>query len=450
MNKMSIKLRITLWYSLIMLAIATAALMIIFSWSRAIITQDITVRLIRTVSNSARMQVDPKGRIHHAPDFMYFENGVHLAVYDKQGQLIDGQIPFEAAKNTDFQNEKIQTLMENGTLYYIYDQKIEIPNQESLWIRGAISFSGEDYMVRSIVKTNITVTIILILVAAVGGYFMVKRALTPVDIIRKTAKEICESQDLSQRISIGSGKDEICQLANTFDEMLEKLEQTLEQEKQFTSDASHELRTPVAVIMSECEYMLDCAKAPEEFKESAESIKKQTTRMTKLIAELLSFSRMDNGTQQLNFEPLDISELLTIVCEEQQEIHNSSITMSTQIQPNVMVTGDHFLLTRLFINLISNAYQYGRENGKIHVVLKEENGLVIVSVADNGIGIAPNELPNIWKRFYQVDASRTDRGNGSMGLGLSMVQWIAKQHKGTVKAESQLGKGSVFTFSMRK
>ncbi len=450
MNRMSIKLRITLWYSLIMLAIATAALMIIFSWSRAIIARDITGRLIRTVSNSARMQVDPKGRIHHAPDFMYFENGVHLAVYDKQGQLIDGQIPFEAAKNTDFQNEKIQTLTENGTLYYIYDQKIEIPNQESLWMRGAISFSGEDYMVRSIVKTNITVTIILILVAAVGGYFMVKRALTPVDIIRKTAKEISESQDLSQRISIGNGKDEIYQLANTFDEMLEKLEQTLDQEKQFTSDASHELRTPVAVIMSECEYMLDCAKTPEEFKESAESIKKQTTRMTKLIAELLSFSRMDNGTQQLNFEPLDISELLTIVCEEQQEIHNSSITMSTQIQSNVMVTGDHFLLTRLFINLISNAYQYGRENGKIYVVLKEENGLVIVSVADNGIGIAPNELPNIWKRFYQVDTSRTDRGNGSMGLGLSMVQWIAKQHKGTVKAESQLGKGSVFTFTMRK
>ncbi len=446
MNRLSIKLRITLWYTLIMVAIATAALMIMFSWSRTIISRDITGRLARTVNNSARMQVDPQGRVRIGPDFMYFENGVHLALY-RDGERLAGQIPFAAAEDADFVADQVQTLNSSGTFCYILDKEIPIPGGESLWLRGAVSVNAEEYMLRSVIKTNLIVTVILILAAAVGGYLIVKRALKPVNAIRKTAKEISESRDLSRRISI-AGTDEISQLAITFDEMLTRIEQAMEREKQFTSDVSHELRTPVAVIMSECEYMRDCAKTQEEWQESAASVMRQSERMRKLIAELLSFSRMDNGTQQLQAEVLDFSELLTFVCEEQREIHGSETPLLTKIIPSVYVNGDRFLLTRLLINLISNAYQYNRDNREILVSLEASEDTVCVSVQDHGIGIKEEEQEKIWERFYQVDPSRSKDGSNSMGLGLSMVRWIARQHGGDVTVRSAPGVGSTFLFTM--
>ena len=229
--------------------------------------------------------------------------------------------------------------------------------------------------------------------------------------------------------------------------MFYKLQTTLENEKQFTSDASHELRTPVAVIMSECEYVLDCADSLDDAKESVESIKRQSDKMSKLIDELLTITRMDKNTQKLNFENVDISELLSFVCDEQEEIHDGSKTLIRSIAPDIHSNADHLLLTRLFINLISNAYQYGKDGGTITVTLEEDNNNIVFSVIDDGIGIAKEHLQKIWERFYQVDSSRT---NGSMGLGLSMVKWIAECHNGAVTVESEVGKGSKFVFVMPK
>lgn len=194
--------------------------------------------------------------------------------------------------------------------------------------------------------------------------------------------------------------------------------------------------------------MRDCAKTQEEWQESAASVMRQSERMRKLIAELLSFSRMDNGTQQLQTEVLDFSELLTFVCEEQREIHGSETPLLTKIIPSVYVEGDRFLLTRLLINLISNAYQYNRDNREILVSLEASEDTVCVSVQDHGIGIKEEEQEKIWERFYQVDPSRSKDGSNSMGLGLSMVRWIARQHGGDVTVRSAPGVGSTFLFTM--
>ena len=142
--------------------------------------------------------------------------------------------------------------------------------------------------------------------------------------------------------------------------MLDKIEQSFESEKQFTSDASHELRTPVAVILSECEFIEQCADTADDYRESANSIKRQAEKMSKLISELLSISRMDKKTQKLNFEDIDLSELINFVCDEQAEIHGDEIKLIRNISPSITVDADRFSIARLFINLISNAYKHSR------------------------------------------------------------------------------------------
>lgn len=449
-HKISIKLKVTLWYTLVMVALSAVVLAAMISLSQRMINQDIANRITRTVSDSARRLVGPNGQLGGAPEFRYYEQGVHMALYDADYNLLDGEIPFDFADEVAFISDFMRTYAYDGDQYYIYDQEIRFKNRPSMWLRGVVSVSDESYTLRSVTKTNLILTLTLIIVASAGGYFIIRRAFVPVDKISQTAKRISESSDLSQRIALGNGKDEIYRLANTFDEMLEKIEQTLEREKQFTSDASHELRTPVAVILSECEYALECAKDVEECRESVQSVKRQAEKMSKLLSELLMISRMDYNTQQTNFERLDVSELLTFVCEEQVEIHDGSITLTQDIAPHVTAEADRFLLTRLFINLISNAYQYGRENGRIQVSLTENQTHLISTVSDDGIGIAPEDLPKIWERFYQADPARTSNENGSMGLGLSMVRWIAACHKGTVEVQSTPGKGTTFTFTMPK
>ncbi len=452
MRKLSIKLKITLWYTLVMVLISGVALVIMTSASQEMIERDISERITKSVMTFSRIIDKPNGMDIHIPKLGFYEQGVHMVVCDDNNNIVAGNIPFEIETSTELIDNHLQTITDNRNKYYIYTIKVHHRNGEETpyWVKGIVSITDEMYAVQSAAKNNIVLTIILIIIAAAGGYFIISRVLSPVDKIRNTAEKISESSDLSQRIYIGEGKDEIHSLANTFDNMLDKIEQTVEREKQFTSDASHELRTPIAVILSECEYMTDCAKTYDEIKESAYSVKNQAEKMSKLVSELLTISRMDKNTMQTEFEKTDISELLNFVCDEQEEIHSENIILHREIEPDVTVHADRFLLARLFINLITNAYSYGKDGGNITVSLSQNKNEILASIADDGIGIAKTDIPKIWERFYQTAPSRTANKNGSMGLGLSMVKWIAECHNGKMSVQSELGVGSTFTFVMPK
>ena len=449
MSKISIKLKVTLWYILVMTVISGTVLLAMMSLSRGLVMHDATARIIGTVEDLSRKTVNPRGEVRVMPGFRFFDKGVYAALYDSEKNIIGGEIPFEFESEIEFCDDDLKQAASGEEKYLTYVKEVRVNNGSSMWIKAVMPISAESRMLQSVGTTNVIIALILILAAAGGGYLIIKHSFKPVDKISKTAKEISESSDLTRRINMGGGNDEIYRLADTFDRMLDKIEATLENEKQFTSDASHELRTPVAVINSECEYIIDCAKNLDEAKESVLSIKHQSDKMSKLISELLTISRMDKNTQKTNFEDVDISELLSFVCDEQEEIHDGTISLVKSIKPEIHAEADRFLITRLFINLISNAYQYGRENGEIKVMLDENDGSVAFTVSDNGIGISAENLPKIWERFYQVDTSRSNE-NGSMGLGLSMVKWIAECHGGKVTAESKLGEGTVFSFTMPK
>ncbi|MDO4618006.1 MAG: HAMP domain-containing sensor histidine kinase [Clostridia bacterium] len=467
MNKISIKTRITLWYTLIILIISVAALFIMVSVSRDMLINDSKEKLVRSVEHIIPI-VNAPDRDNNAPDipppnnksmqknemdklpgFRFFNDGVHTAVYDEDGNIVNGAIPFEFASEISFENEVIQEKVFNGNSHLTYTKEIGGHDGNLYRIVGVISIANESVLLNSVTKTNLILIVILILVAALGGYLILRQAFKPVEKIRNTAKSISESRDLSQRIALSGGKDEIHRLADTFDEMLGKIEKTLNNEKQFTSDASHELRTPVAVISSECEYTLECAGTLDEAKESVLSIKQQADKMSKLISELLAISRMDKNTMETTLENVDVSELLNFVCDEQEEIHTRDITLKRNIMPNVCVETDSMLLARIFINLISNAYSYGKENGNIEVVLYDRGKDTIIEISDNGIGISKENLPKIWERFYQVNMSRNNT-DGSMGLGLSMVKMIADKLGADISVRSKLGEGTSFIVILPK
>ncbi|MCR4692370.1 MAG: HAMP domain-containing histidine kinase [Firmicutes bacterium] len=447
MRKISLKLKITLWYTLAMMIISGIVIVMMNSFSTQMIERDTRMRIMRTVDDMSRHLFDRSGSMHRVPDFMYYKDGVYTIIYDEAHNVLGGTLPFGISDELKIQKDVFRSDTYNGSKFYEFDREITT-NQGKFFIKGIAAAGDEEYGAQSALKTNILFSLITILLAAIGGYLIISRAFVPVKKISDTAEEISKSNNLSERIDLGEGRDEIYHLANVFDKMLDKIEKSFEKEKQFTSDASHELRTPVAVIMSECEYMEECAKTADEYKESASSIKRQAKRMSKLISELLTISRMDNNKIKTSFEDVDISELVTFVCDEQEEIRDKKIALVRNISQGITAKADRFLLTRAFVNLISNAYQYIGDGDKIEVSLTSQNDKILFSVKDNGMGISEDDLLKIWDRFYQADTARTFDENGSMGLGLPMVKWIAEAHGGKVSVKSEINEGSLFTFEL--
>lgn len=451
----SLKARLTLWYTVLMIGASAVVLTLVTSFSQNMIQKEYEERIVGEVNETAKRirggpddieRNIPDSRKRDRPDAKprFYERGVHMVILDENQNVIEGQIPFSITDEFDFEVGVARKKTYDGNQYLVYDKEIVTADNKAAYIKGFISIDEDNYAVAASLRNSLIVTAILIFIAAVGGYFIASRALAPVSVMNKTAKAIIKSKDLSKRINVGRAGDEISELARTMDEMLGAIQNAFERERRFTSDASHELRTPISVIFSECEYMLDCAETVEELKDSAESIKDEARRMSKLVSELLTISRMDADALKLNFEKTDLSELVNFVCDEQEAINDNGVTLERNIAPGVCAEAERFMIARLFINLISNAYKYNGENGKITVSLYEEGENVVFSVSDTGIGISEEDLPKIWERFYQVDPSRTK--NENMGLGLSMVKWIARRHGGEITAKSELGKGSVFTF----
>ena len=226
--------------------------------------------------------------------------------------------------------------------------------------------------------------------------------------------------------------------------MFDRLQSSFDRETQFTSDVSHELRTPISVISSQSQYGLKYVEINDETREIFENILDESKKMTNLISKLLMLSRMDKGSQKLTIENTDFSEVVEIVVEMKMEkAEEKNITIESDVVENLYADVDKSMITRVFINLIDNAITYGKENGKILIKVFQNKDRIVCKVEDDGIGIAKEHMGKIWNRFYQVDSSRS--GDNS-GLGLSLVKWIIDAHKGTINVESELGKGTVFTF----
>jgi signal transduction histidine kinase len=287
----------------------------------------------------------------------------------------------------------------------------------------------------------------LVVLGAGGGYFMSRRMLKPVNRVSSLAARISDT-NLKERINYQGPDDEIKHLANTFDDMLGRLESAFESQKQFIEDASHELRTPIAIAQTNIEVTEMEEKATvKDYKRLMEVLKISLERMNKLSDNLLLLSEGEQS--RAKWSVMDMSVLLEeVIAETSAKATDAGVVLELQPVPEKMlVTGDAMLLKHAVINLVDNAIKYNQSGGTVKISAEAEGGQLVLQVQDSGIGISIADRQRIFDRFYRVDKSRS-RSQGGSGLGLAIVKKVVEDHGGTISVESTPGKGSTFLISL--
>lgn len=437
MKRLSIKQKLTIWIAALMLLLMTLGLVMLTAASSAVVVEYAGSQLESTL-RSKLPGISKKDRhLEFAEGFTFVENGVYTIVYSSSGALLAGQMPLSFPDGVDFENGVRRTVAD----YYVLDFRLPLGWEDSVWVRGVMPVVDTDDIEDALVLVAKVLLPVMVILSGAGAYLLSRSTFRPIDKIISAAEAIGEG-DLSRRIGLPAGRDEISRMGAAFDRMFSRLETSFETEKQFTSDASHELRTPIAVILAQCEEVHAHELTREEYAAAFDVVERQTKRMSTMIGQLLQMTRLEQGTQKAVFEETDLSELVEIVCAEQPDT-GRDIAIETDLQPGVTAWFDVTLMIRLLQNLLNNAARYGREKGHIWVALREKEGWVSLSVRDDGIGIPADKLDKIWQRFYQADNARgADSGTG---LGLTMVRQIAQLHGGTVTVDSTEGQGSCFT-----
>jgi heavy metal sensor kinase len=280
------------------------------------------------------------------------------------------------------------------------------------------------------------------LVTGAGAYWLAGYSLRPLERVSEAAQRISAST-LDTRLALDGPKDEIKKLADTFDGMLERLQQTFESQGRFVGDVAHELRTPLASLRANLEVVATDPQATlEDYREMAATQERALTRLERLVADMLILARSE---QSRTFGSVTLGPLLDEVCSDLQSAAAArNITLEFQNDLDITVPGDSTLLARVFSNLVENAIHYNQPGGGVTITLDQKQSLAVVRVSDTGIGISPKQQAHIFERFYRADDSRACHQGGA-GLGLSIVAAIVQQHNGHVQAESIPGKGSIFT-----
>jgi len=288
-----------------------------------------------------------------------------------------------------------------------------------------------------------TLSPLLLLAITVGGWFLAGRTLSPVTKCTRSMRRI-SAENLSERLDVGNAGREIVDLADTFNDMLARLEDSFGRIKQFSGDASHELRTPLTILKGETEVALRWAKSPEEFRNMLESNLEEIDRMERIIEDLLLLAKSDSGGLPLEKKPVSLSDLMQEIYLQASSLHDDSrldVALNLEVDGEVMVQGDELRLRQLFLNLISNAVKYTPEPGKIEINLHIDGPNAVISISDSGIGIPQEHLPHIFDRFYRVDEAR-NRAVGGAGLGLAIVKWVVEAHEGQIDIQSMPGVGT--------
>lgn len=467
MKQLSIQKKIMLWFSAMLLIIVLFISAMTFAIASSVLNENIRERLYDVVSanvdeieylNSLRGTEAEAGDqfieygngwLEIDDDFCDVYEGISTALYDSEGNLLYGNMPIKLSSFAAEDFAKIGKVEYKGETFYVFDKALTATGMEGLWLRGVVSQNEGINVLYNTVRLSFWLLPALALLAILGGYVITRRSFLPIQQIARDAEEIGQGNDLSRRLDIGEGSDEIHMLCDSFNEMFYRLEKNFDAEKQFASDASHELRTPLSVILAQTQYALEFCETPEEFREAIEVIARQGDKMGSIISQLLFFTRLSQGTETVSKENLCVSDLVSEICAEQSMIPQKNIELSSEIEPEIYADTDRSLLSCCLNNLISNAYKYGKERGHIWVGLCRQQRQILISVKDDGIGISTENLAKIWERFYQADSARSSEdGNGGVGLGLSLVKEIAGILDMQIEVSSTPGEGSEFILKL--
>jgi heavy metal sensor kinase len=455
--KLSLRTKLTAWYTTVLvLAVAGFGAIADYGFQDSIDT---------TVNDASRADVAsiqevlvrtvPKGPAEVADELNevagLWTGSVLLEVSNPQGQIIFQSAGFrhpDRAIPEPIQSElRFATANLDATEYRIASQIVAVDGQK-FRVRAAVPTEPFDQALdrfRVILKGALP---LLVIFAALAGYWLSGRALSPVNAIIQTARGIGVS-NLSGRLAVPAANDELRHLSETLNAMLGRIELSVKRLTQFTADASHDLRTPIALIRTSAELALRRSRSADEYRETLARILSTSEETTRLIEDLLTLARADAGAAILQLRSEDIVPHVTRAAEQSALLAAAKSVQFSRSIPAAPLTFslDSRAIERLLLILLENAVKYTPAGGSVSLQLTNEGERVSIEVRDTGIGISERDLPHIFERFYRADVART-RDSGGSGLGLAIARWIVEQHGGVIEAQSTLGGGSIFRVTL--
>ncbi len=445
MRKLSVKKKVVLWFAFVLLVVFALTAEVIFVVGDKLARDDARSSLITQTDRTLKDVRIIGGQLSIDEDVVYYSDEVYILIYKDDGTTISGLEMEGFPADVTFVPDRMREIEEGDTSFYVYDRLLENKKVGNIWIRGMTSadLSVISPAIQRMIYIFYIFLPLIFIFALLGGWYITRRAFAPLKELNETAMKINRDRDLSLRVGVAAEKsgDEIMETARVFDAMLDELEDSFESEKRFTDNASHELRTPTAVIMGKAEYGLEHLDDRREVKDSLATILEQSHKMSDLIDNMLMFARADRNSLVINRDLVDLGLSAEVAAAQLKgEAGDKNITIDVEAEDEVYIYGDVALIERVLGNLISNAVKYGRENGHILITVSKEDQ-ALITVEDDGEGIPEEALPHIWDRFYM---SSDNRDNVSLGLGLSLVKLIVELHGGRVDVTSVEGRGTKF------
>src|SRR5258706_1902814 len=450
---MNIRTRLTLWYSSLLATVIVVfgiSLFSVLNWTwRYQTSENMMVVANQTLQSLAIDAATGHVEVTTPEAFDMSTYPYLIQVRQADGQLVQtsGNLSKstqafdpEALKVTDVTTHDVYPDKRHALVMtapvYTKDQKIIGTVQILSWM------ANFDAAVERLFRIMLGVWLVALLLAFMVGSVIAGQALQPIDTITQAAKQITAAGDLSKRVPYEGPPDELGELTATFNATLERLERLFLTQRRFVADVSHELRTPLTTIQGN----LDLLKRYGNDPTSLEAIDSEVKRMSRLVRDLLLLAQADSGRMPLVESSVELGTLAFEVFK-QAKVLAQQVDLRLGVIEAVRVHGDEDRLKQLLLNLVTNAIKYTPAGGQVTVSVNQKNGYAFVKVSDTGIGIPKDELEHIFDRFYRVDKARS-REMGGTGLGLSIASWIAEAHKGRIWAESEEGKGSVFTLQL--
>jgi signal transduction histidine kinase len=456
---MPIRWRLTLWFSLILCAVLVVCGVSFHTLLQRSLRNDVDDNLkihSANVQRTLNLEDIPApidydtgcGCLPSVDEFV--SPGIYVQLIDRNGNIVgkshnlgEQELPVDRSlMERGFGGEtSIETIdAGDGAKVRVMASPLYLQHQ-TLLLEVGQSLQHIDDIMSQIDWALLAGILLAVALAGISGGVLVRRALSPVEAITRTAESIESSSDLSQRVGYSGPQDEIGQLAATFDRMIDHLDRVFQSQRHFVADASHELRSPLTVLQGNLD-LLKRNLGEEDRRESLRAIEAETQRMGRIVKDLLLLAEVESGPIERR-KVVSLGEILLEGLERGRQLTgNRNIILGRHEE--LSVRGDYYGLMQLLANLIDNAIRYTPEGGAITLSLYRDGDWARLEVADTGMGIAPEHLPHVFDRFYQVDKGRS-RADGGSGLGLAIVKAIAEQHQGKVTVTSEPGKGSTFT-----
>lgn len=417
-----------------------ALIMVLFVniFSNVAVEYDIKSDIEKEVRKNLKYVTLENGTLTFLEGFAFQEESYYFVLLNQSGEIIEGEYPEGFPADVKIEYYRTRSIKNLEGTYYFRDMRNVGQLGKNIVMRGVVRKEDVDsrYETMEYVACGSILVIYFLVIGC--GLFMSKRISNSMKKMCQTAENIGRDLNISQRMEYEGPFYELEVLAQANNRMLDRIEYMFHQQEQFTSDVAHELRTPIAVSMAQCQYAKERMDNRGELEMAFDVIYRQAQKVNKIISQLLHLSRLDQGSIQK--EEIDLVEIVQAVCEDEQDKAGDTISIRMNLKDACSV-GDINLISIAVLNLVTNAVKFSKEHGIVEVETGKESDMVYVLVRDYGKGIAKEEQEHIFERFYKVDKSRNSEG---FGLGLALTKKIAEVHGGDVTVSSELEKGSTF------